>query len=205
MVGSGLCTLLAHKPEQLTTSIIRYFFTLNVCSSLTLPCYTTNCASLGGPRGDPARDGGHRGEVQDQAAAHQRLHPGMLHAGCLVLCAWCKLCRMARSSHEYLRFPPLQIDASVHITKHRPVHSVLCQLSCLKYHHLTAIAAPTATPQVWNSQDTQSQAQVALWYPSLQVSMMTSTKVSSPRWGCGLLTVYGVVCLLWCAVNTLSV
>lgn len=32
--------------------------------------------------------------------------------------------------------------------------------------------------QVWNSQDTQSQAQVALWYPSLQVSMMTSTKVS---------------------------
>ncbi len=31
--------------------------------------------------------------------------------------------------------------------------------------------------QMWNSQDTQSQAQVSLWYPSLSVSMMSSNKV----------------------------
>lgn len=32
--------------------------------------------------------------------------------------------------------------------------------------------------QVWNSQDTQSQAQVSLWYPSLSVSMMSTNRVS---------------------------
>ena len=32
--------------------------------------------------------------------------------------------------------------------------------------------------QVWNSQDTQSQAQVSLWNPSLSVSMMSSNRVS---------------------------
>jgi len=31
--------------------------------------------------------------------------------------------------------------------------------------------------QVWNSQDTQSQSQVSLWYPSLSVSMMSTNKV----------------------------
>jgi hypothetical protein len=39
--------------------------------------------------------------------------------------------------------------------------------------------------QVWNSQDTQSQSQVSLWYPSLQVSMMSSNRVRtscSPSW-----------------------
>jgi hypothetical protein len=46
---------------------------------------------------------------------------------------------------------------------------------------LVAPAVVTFHSQVWNSQDTQSQAQVALWYPSLQVSMMTSTKVSPPN------------------------
>lgn len=33
--------------------------------------------------------------------------------------------------------------------------------------------------QVWNSQDTQSQSQVSLWYPSLSVSMMSTNKVKN--------------------------
>lgn len=40
--------------------------------------------------------------------------------------------------------------------------------------------------QVWNSQDTQSQSQVSLWYPSLSVSMMSTNKVNNAalRWLC---------------------
>jgi hypothetical protein len=46
--------------------------------------------------------------------------------------------------------------------------------------------------QVWNSQDTQSQSQVALWYPSLSVSMMSSTKVRT----LGVLTGGNDICYL---------
>jgi hypothetical protein len=57
---------------------------------------------------------------------------------------------------------------------------------------------------VWNSQDTQSQSQVALWYPSLSVSMMSSTKVSSR---CSGKREGGMcLCIVWrvCAYDVIS-